>query len=342
MGVDLFFAVSGFVIARQLLQTTLRSEATTTPELVASLRAFYRRRAFRLIPNALTLSVSIVVLSAIEPSVFGDLARNLKNALAGLAGIGNWYAVRYPDITTGEIRPLIHMWSLSIEEQFYLVLPPLLLFSRRHAKAVASLFGSVAVMVSIWASTTTQSASTAFFSTWSRVAPIGLGVLLAVAFSNPDTQWRLRKWRGQTPALHLLLSTLFGFAVFVHWSDDSLRSGGFVASAVMCAGIVALSAVGIPSFVGGALRSAPFQLLGERSYALYLWHFPVAYLFLGLGRAPQLILRILLSAALTEISFRLIEQPGRRTLRWPKAHLAPLVMGALSLFLVVAETRSHA
>lgn len=342
VGVDLFFAVSGFVITRQLLGTTGSLHDATFPRISAAFQDFYRRRALRLLPNALTLCATVVTLSALRPSLFGNLTRNVKNALFGLTGLGNWYAIRYPDIALREVRPLIHMWSLSIEEQFYVALPVVMLLGRRHAKSVAAVFGAAAVLVSIWAATTSQTPSAAFFSTWARVAPIGFGVILAVAISNDAARDRLRDWRGHAPLLLMLLTALGGFSLVMRWDSAALRSGGFIATAVICAGIVALSAVGVPSRVGTVLRSTPLQLLGERSYALYLWHFPVAYLFMGLSRMPQMLLRLMLAAVLTEISFRAIERPWRHTTRVARAYIAPAVLGVLALALVVTESRANA
>ena len=337
LGVDLFFAVSGFVIARQLLLTA--SSLGDAPDGVkGALQTFYRRRALRLLPNALVMCGIVVVLSAIRPSVFGSFDRNFENAVAGLAGIGNWYAVRFPDVGVNEVRPLIHTWSLSIEEQFYLVLPVLVLVARRKAKLAALAFGSVAVLSSMWSATTERSATTAFFSTWSRAAPIGLGVLLAVLYAHGSPNAAIARWRGQSPTLMLFLGALFACAALVHWDDPQLRSGGFVLSALVCAGIVGLCAPGTPSVVGSVLRSSVMQGIGARSYAIYLWHFPVAYMFIGLGRIPQLLLRIVLAAALSEASYRLVELPLRRTRRIPKAYFSPVLMGAVALLLFVRES----
>ncbi len=337
LGVDLFFVVSGFVIARQLL--FIASGLGESPKGVKrALQTFYRRRALRLLPNALVMCGSVVVLSAIRPSVFGSFERNFENAVAGLVGIGNWYAIRFPDVGVNEVRPLIHTWSLSIEEQFYLVLPVLLLVARRHAKQAALAFGVIAVIASIWSAAFERSATTAFFSTWSRAAPIGMGVVLAVVYVHGSTDAAISRWRGQSPTLILFLGALFACAALLHWDDPQLRSGGFVLNALVCTGIVGLCAPGTQSVVGSILRSSIVQGIGARSYAIYLWHFPVAYMFIGFGRVPQLLLRIVLAMALTEASYRLVELPLRRTRRIPNAYYSPVLMGAVALFLFVKES----
>jgi peptidoglycan/LPS O-acetylase OafA/YrhL len=336
-GVDLFFAVSGFVITRQLLHAT--SQGTPAGDSLSSkLGNFYRRRALRLLPNAIAVCAFVVLGSILLPSVFGNSSRTFVNALAGLAGVGNWYGIHFPDIGSGEVRPLIHMWSLSIEEQFYLVLPLVILPWRNRARTGAAVFGALAVIVSILTAITNVGIQTSFFSTWSRVAPIGLGVIVAVLLSSTKPADWLRPLCKRTVAsiaLPMLLGALTVLALTTHWNEVWLTRGGYVAVGLLCAVIVLLCAFGVHSPIGIVLRSRAAQFIAHRSYALYLWHFPVAFMFATFGRIPQLALRLVFASVLTEVSLRFVERPSRGTNRFAAARFAPIVMVGLSLSLLV-------
>jgi peptidoglycan/LPS O-acetylase OafA/YrhL len=334
-GVDLFFAVSGFVIARQLLHTIHHGDLPTNESLRSKLAKFYRRRSLRLLPNALAVSVFAVVGSLIWPSVFGNSSRTIANALAGLAGIGNWYGIRFPDIGVGEARPLIHMWSLSIEEQFYLVLPLAVLPWRKRGRLAAAVFGSVAILVAIAAAIADVGVHGAFFSTWSRIAPIGMGVLVAVLLSSTNSTRWLQSPPLRTIALFGLLTILGVLALTTHWNETWLTRGGYVGVGLLCALIVLFCALGNESPIGSVLRSKASQFVANRSYAIYLWHFPVAFMFASVGRVPQMLLRLVVTSVLTEVSLRLIERPARSTNRVAIAKYAPVAMVAASASLLV-------
>jgi peptidoglycan/LPS O-acetylase OafA/YrhL len=343
-GVDLFFAVSGFVITRQLLHAN-RPGASSSDSLSSKLANFYRRRALRLLPNAIAMCGFVILGSLVFPSVFGISHRTIANAVAGLAGVGNWYGIRFPDIGSGEVRPLIHMWSLSIEEQFYLALPLAILPWRNRTRIGAAVFGSFAVVISIASAIASVGIQTTFFSTWARIAPIGMGVLVGVLLSStPTVDWLraplLRKVGWAT--LPILLGALTVLTLTTHWNDVWLTRGGYVAVGFLCAIIVLLSAFGVQSPIGAVLRSRAAQFIAYRSYAIYLWHFPVAFMFVSLGRFPQLALRLLVAGALTETSLRLIERPLRGSNRFAAAKFAPIVMVALSVSLLLVWRLNHA
>jgi peptidoglycan/LPS O-acetylase OafA/YrhL len=330
-GVDLFFALSGFVIARQLLHTSQDDGVSANARLLS----FYRRRTLRLLPNALALCVAVVVGSRIFPGQLGDPGRNLRHAIAGIAGLGNWFPLRFPDVSIGEIRPLLHLWSLSIEEQFYLVLAPVLLLYRRRSNDAATLFGIATVIVSIGSAVVGPSPTTAFFSTWSRIAPIGFGVLVAVALSDRSRVVRLERLPGRALILAGLFVALAALSLKTKWNAGWLGRGGFVVTGLGFAAIVTLCSLEDKSRIGRAgsqlLRMRLFQAVGHRSYALYLWHFPLALVFNSISAAPRLLLRVSLTLALSEASFLLIEKPFRNTRRFSSAQFTPFIMVAASI-----------
>lgn len=336
LGVDLFFAISGFVIARQLLAA---SQATTrSTDLLAS---FYRRRAVRLLPAALVLSIGVGVGSLVLGDLLGDFNFTRANAAAGLSGVGNWFSLRNPDTFATQSRPLMHMWSLSIEEQFYLAFPLLILPMRRWISRSAITVGVLAIAAGVVAAVCGQTANEAFFSTTSRIAPIGAGVLAAVLFQSEVFENRVRTWRLRSPLLVALLGGLLVLALTASWDASWLRHGGFVVMAFPFAAIVALCAVPGRALVDRALCNRVSQTVAVRSYSLYLWHFPVAFLFESFSPLPRLLLRLALSVCLSEASLRFVERPTRRFRDARLAQFAPLAMVTSSVALIFFAGLTH-
>jgi peptidoglycan/LPS O-acetylase OafA/YrhL len=331
LGVDLFFAISGYVITRNIIATINDSPP------IEFLRTFYRRRVLRLLPAALVLCVVVVAVAAAADNrrLFGEPSLTAKNALAGLVGIGNWFQLHIPEIAQGESRPLLHMWSLSIEEQFYLALPLLLVAFRRRLVLAVFVVGAATMVVGVGAALLSPSANEAFFSTPSRITPVGAGVLLAGLDHTTSLRQRLREWKFRSPALGALLGLLAVLSIAVDWGAPWLSRGGFAVLSLPFAGIVALAGAGGSDVFARMLRSRAAQFVGARSYSLYLWHFPLAFLFDSYPFAVRLVLRIVLSAVLAEASFRFVENPMRRTKGQLWGRLAPLVPIAMVVGAIV-------
>ncbi len=312
LGVDLFFTISGFVITRGLL--TSASGAVPTGQL---LRAFYRRRIWRLWP-ALSMLLFVVagVAIVVAPSYWEDSSVTLRNTVAAVFASGNWFQVAVPDPADGGFRPLIHMWSLSIEEQFYLVLPLAVLSARRHASRVASGVGAAAIFAALVAAFLSPSARWSFFATPARIAPVGVGVLVAVLLQRTTAAQHARRVPSMLFGLcGLGCAAIFGvLTLFASWEQRWLWRGGYAALAIVYGLLVWSTAQSQDSWWGRLLSIGPLQWLGSRSYSIYLVHFPLAGI---LDRSGQLAPHseraglVVASLLIAELSYRLIESPLR-------------------------------
>ncbi|WP_206447324.1 acyltransferase family protein [Agrococcus sp. KRD186] len=350
VGVDVFFVISGFLITDLLLREHERSGRISFVD-------FYRRRVKRLMPAALLVLMATTVGSALllpQPRAQGAAVDAGFAALFSvnwrLAAVGTDYfeAGRAPS-------PVQHYWSLSVEEQFYIVWPLVLAIvlwaaAARRRKAMLLLAAAVVTAASFaWALHETSAAPTlAYFSTLSRAWELGVGVLVAVAARM--TRRRLPRaiapWVGLIGSVGILASFLV-----------VLPAPGFPAPSallpVLSTAAVIVAGLGADAQydrINVLLTNRPAQLLGEVSYSLYLWHFPIAVL----GAAvlpPDSLLRsvggVLLSVALAWLSFRFVEDPARRTSwrpgvrRWRVRRLALVTVVAAAVVALTATATVH-
>lgn len=334
LGVDLFFAISGFVITRGLLAATGSTDST---RLIA--QRFVARRASRLLPAAGVCFAVTVALTAVRGSEFGSLSRTISHALAALGGFGNWFVVAFPDRPGEIVRPLLHTWSLGVEEQCYLLLPVLLLWRRQASRTAAFACCAGGVIISLIAGQLWPDPVVGFFITPIRLAPVALGVGLAALLdlvSQPgidgarsvyEIPGRVADGIGLTLAL-CVVPALF----FADWTDAWLYRGGFVVVGLVFTAMVAIAAIGGRGLFTRTLDSAPLQLIGARSYSLYLVHFPCAYLFGSFDFWVRTVLRVIFAFVLAEILHRFVEyrflpHGGEPRRGWQFAPAAMIAMG---------------
>jgi peptidoglycan/LPS O-acetylase OafA/YrhL len=315
LGVELFFVVSGFLITSLLLA---ESETRGTIDL----RDFWLRRARRLLP---ALALLLVVVSVAGRFLAPE---NVESTRSGLFGavfyVTNWQLI-LTDVSYFEAigRPPLfqHLWSLAVEEQYYLLWPlavaALFALGGRRAVALASGIGVVASTALMWAIVDPNSPSRVYYGTDTRAAGLLLGGLLAtsmVAVERPRPQRRARLAIEAAGVAGLV--ALVWLMVTTSEFDRSLYHGGFLRFAVLTS--VVILAVTVPGSPLAWLLSARWlQWIGLRSYSLYLWHWPVFQLTrphvdVALSGLPLLALRLGLTVVLAELSFRLVEEPVRR------------------------------
>ena len=324
VGVDVFFVLSGFLITSLLLR-----ELAATGTL--SLANFWARRARRLLPASglvliATLVAGRVLLDGLSQA---DLARDAVAACLFVANIR--FTIIGTDYLTSQLAPspLLHFWSLAVEEQFYFVWPGTLLVLVRFLRLGRRGLGLV--IAAMWVASlaacvalTTGSQPWAFFMLPTRAWELLTGASLAVfGTSIVRTSPRLRAALGWAGLVAIALAaTMFDAAsAFPGWlALIPVVGTGFV--------IVAGSAARGPAAL---LRLRPLQWLGARSYALYLWHFPILILAdrkwgpLPAGTRLALLLGAVLMAA---ISHRVVENPVRHSRALAAVPVRSLVMGA--------------
>ena len=305
-GVDLFFAISGFVIARALLPALARCR--TWSEKRAVIGGFWIRRAARLWPSA-WLWLGIILLASIAFNRGGFFLPVQANIWATICGIFNVANFRATDaFMRFDYGASFAWWSLSLEEQFYLLLPLAAVVTGRFLPAV--LLAEVAAQLPY-----VRGIGSMFF----RTDAIALGVLLAMA---PASIWRpaslaIRKLPPKlmmVPVLCLLAA--LGVLGTEAWTFFRFRVG---AIALISTALVFLAAQDSGLLIGsGALRRG-LAWVGARSYALYLIHIPaifaareIWYRLGGAGDYVQLLTAAPLMLVLAEANFRWVEQPCRR------------------------------
>jgi len=312
LGVSTFFTLSGFLITSLLLASS-RSDR--------GLADFWARRARRLLPAAV---VCVVGVAALAPVLASDAQlRSLRwDALASLLGVANWRFVvddvSYADLFSAP-SPLLHFWSLAIEQQLYVVVPLVVaLVSRR---ALPWVLGA-GVAGSVVASAVTSEA-TAYFSTLARAGELLVGALLAVVGVR-----RVPSWAG-IGAL-VVLGALWAT---VAQGSDWLYAGGFVAHAALSA-VVVVAATADGGVVRALLSWPPLRALGRVSYGVYLFHWPV---FVWLDQ--PVVVEVAVALAIAVASYVLVEEPVRRRRVSIPAVAAPAAL-AVAAGVVVAATLS--
>jgi peptidoglycan/LPS O-acetylase OafA/YrhL len=316
LGVDIFFVISGFLITTLLLRE--RAERGRI-----AFRAFWTRRARRLLP-----ALALVVLAACTTAFFlgGDVLVSIGRQVLGAATFSyNWLAIAsessYFDSTTPEL--FRNLWSLAVEEQFYLVWPfiivLLVLFKRigwRIALISLLALGSIAAMAAL--TLAGADPTRVYYGTDTHSFGLSIGALLAVVALN----WSPRRleWRRSTaralPVFGLAaVAGLLALAWFLVEDSVLVFRGGLVLVAVLTA--VAIAGAVVPgSFLGRVLDIPPLRVIGERSYGLYLWHWPVFILISAAWPEldPWLIggSAVAVTAVLASLSYHFVEQPIRR------------------------------
>jgi len=319
LGVEVFFVISGYLIT-SLLLAEMREKGRV------SLTRFWTRRARRLLP-ALFVMLAVVVLYGLL--FLPDSVNRLKSDVIGaLSYTRNWWLIISHQSYVAEAgRPALlkHLWSLAIEEQFYLIWPPLLLLGLRNIgrrRLLQVMIATALASTVLMAIVANGSINAAYYSTYTRLSGLVLGS--AMAFFFAPYKIRGRPGRGVRGALDL--AGLAGMFVllwsFHHFSFPGTTSsgldvfrGGFLL--VDLATLLVIAAVVHPaSDAGPILGIRPLRWVGLRSYGIYLWHYPIFCvtrpgLDVPIHGWQLLTLRLVLTLGAAELSYRYVETPIR-------------------------------
>lgn len=330
LGVSLFFTLSGYLITHLILAEHARSGRV-------DLRAFWGRRLRRLMPGALVVIVSVAV-AALAFDKFPSL--RLRGDLAAALGYAaNWRfmsaSTSYADLFRSTPSPVLHFWSLAIEEQFYFVYPLVLvgLIALRRRAAVAA--GLVTLLVcSVVSGLVWNAPNIVYYGTHTRAGELLVGALTALWFPLggwPATQGSRRSRRSTiVPSLVFAVAVVVfaGSVATVETSDSWLYSGGLAAfSLVSVALIVAAQS---PGPVRWILQRRWLVVLGGYSYGLYLFHWPI--FLLVTARTVRVdgwwlnIARLGITGVVTWVSATFIEQPIRRRRLFASGRTSVLVL----------------
>ncbi|AZM56054.1 acyltransferase [Streptomyces sp. WAC 01529] len=341
LGVDLFFVLSGFLITGLLLKEAASGDGRL------DLVAFWGRRARRLLPAlAVMVAGTLILVWAFGPPHLLRFA--LNDTPWVVANLANWHFVadQIGYWNAADTRVFSHLWSIAVEEQFYLVWPLVLWVAARGRGAEARVAlvaavgaaASLAVMVALAASPALATDTTRVYEgTDTRAFSLLLGALMATA---PASRLLARVGERATGRICLLLLCALG----AYWiacdgqNSPSLFRGGLFLHALGAALLIACLARAPASPVGRLLGSAPLRWAGLVSYSLYLWHWPVFVLLdedrLGLSGWPRTAVVIAVSAAAAWLSKVLVEDPVRFRARWAHGRTDAAAVLATGLALV--------
>jgi peptidoglycan/LPS O-acetylase OafA/YrhL len=331
-GVDVFFVISGYLITSIILRDLQEGSFTIVH--------FWQRRIRRIVP-ALALMVAVVLVAGwflMLPADYLRLGQSAVWQVLFAANIFFWRQTGY-FAPNAEEQPLLHTWSLAVEEQFYLVVPValgyLLTFQRFRGRLfLLSVFAAITVVSLSWSAYgVVRYPSAAFYLLPTRAWELALGSLVSLLPRCERGRWKIC---GDVAAAAGLASILFSFFAF---SSDTPFPG--LAALVPCLGTAAFiwgTAVGAAS-LRAAMSLVFVVFVGKISYSLYLWHWPffafATYLAWDPLSLPTRLLLVAGSFIVAVASYRYVEQPFRSRYFLPKSSQMPGLLLASSLVLAV-------
>ena len=312
IGVGVFFVISGYLITSILVA---EREAG-----VFSIARFYERRARRILPALLVVMFVCVPIAwfTMLPSDVSDFTNSVVAVSAFSSNFLFWKTSGYFD-TANELKPLLHTWSLAVEEQYYLLFPVLLVLfwnlGRRRMMALFAVLGVISLVMAQRLSTTQP--ATAFYLLPTRGWELLVGVLTALHFQNkPDTTVAGTKAIPWEELMGVLGFALITYAVFAF--DRQTPFPGVYALIPTVGTALLILFASQRTLVGKLLGCGPLVGIGLISYSAYLWHQPlfafVRYKSVETPDALTLNLLSLLAFAMAYVSWRYVEQPFRRRL----------------------------
>lgn len=319
LGVTVFFVLSGYLITGILI-SEVEEEGTI------DLKNFWLRRIRRLVPAVMSMAVVIIFVSAVVNRVI--FTKGCKDFLASVLGFNNWWQifnkVSYFE-AAGVPSPFTHCWSLAIETQFYLIYPLILLGiyklvkSRGEGRAnrgllfagVTLLLALISVILMIVLFDPQQDASRVYYGTDTRAFSLLFGALLAILWDYRMVPRRL------SASVNMVLGSV-SFAVLlvmtiaINGSSNFWYRGGQFVGTILTV-LVIYTVLGRKTWLSRFLSNPVLKWIGDRSYSIYLWHYPIILLISKGIKASWWItlIEIVLSVVLAELSYRFIETPIR-------------------------------
>ncbi|MDM4761943.1 acyltransferase family protein [Galbitalea sp. SE-J8] len=344
VGVDVFFVISGFLITGHLVR---EADAAGRVDLLA----FWARRIRRLLPSAAIVLIACLGLTiAVVPRSLWE--RTVTQIAASALDVQNWaLASESVDYLAADATPTLvqHFWSLSVEEQFYLAWPVLVLIAcvvgsrRTLGRRLVIAFAVVALAsLALSVALTATDPAVAYVHTGTRAWEFASGGLLALAGGAAGARMPLAAGgaRARPPRALGALGLLAIGAASVLYSGDT-PFPGFAAALPVAGAVLLIATGGGPAPLRALLGSRPFRLVGDASYALYLWHWPLIVVAPYVTRRPLSVIDgiavVALAAALAAATTWGLETVVRRSRPRPRATygVAAVVAGALVVASVV-------
>ncbi|AGK59110.1 acyltransferase 3 [Hyphomicrobium denitrificans 1NES1] len=321
VGVDVFFVLSGFLISH-IIADDLRAGRF-------SIASFYERRIRRIVP-ALVFVGACSTVAAVAVLLPDELKAYAASLLAAALSVSNvWFAnmTGYFD-PAAATQPLLHTWSLGVEEQFYVVFPLLLSLAYRFGQRGVSLLvcGALPVSLAMSIALTPEDPRSAYFLIHTRAWELLMGSVVALGLVRPPRE----TWHRETASALGLL----GIALAVLFFNDKTPFPGY-AALLPCLGAALVIWAGGGTLAARCLSFKPMVFIGLISYSLYLWHWPLivfAKLLLVQPFTPsQQLLLICAATGLSVLTWRFVETPFRRRVRAERTRKMVFAGGGLSL-----------
>lgn len=309
LGVDIFFVISGFVISRSIQSNTDKGKF--------SLVNFWVRRANRLLPALYVVLISVLVFSLVfdPPHITKNIGQAATATVLYIANIFYYFEIDYFNNFHNN-SPLLHTWSLSLEEQFYFLLPLVMLFYKKIRKP---LFIAVIALLSVvsltsWIITSSTDLLAAFYFPWNRFWQLFIGVILGIGVTLKSDK-------------RISILSFVGLVLAIVFSPDEIVAMPFV---MVLTTIMLVFSNTEDLFIHRKL----FMWGGKYSYSIYLWHQPLIYYLLQYPMMENEVLNgvsiFLLSIVFSLGSYHLVENP----LRYGKSYTKFAGLAGVSIFIV--------
>lgn len=329
IGVDIFFVISGFLITTIIAREIKENEFT--------LLKFYERRVRRILPALTVMVVFALLASALlyDSGRFKSFAKSLLATMLFYSNINFWNEAGYFDAPS-LLKPLLHTWSLAVEEQFYIVYPLFMYaihaWARKSEKLILCVVGLASLTLAVY-SVNTGDASSAFYLSHLRAWELLVGGLLALNIFPATTN------KGVNTALGIVGLLMIAIPV-IQYTDRTPFPGLSAAAPVLGTAFIIYSNTSAQSPIGRILSIAPMVFVGQISYSLYLWHWPLfifaEYYIIRPLTGLELSLLLVLIFAVSTLSWRFVETPFRSRRFLSRRQVFAFGFGAMAVVIAAA------
>ena len=329
VGVDIFFVISGYLISRIIFTEVDRNDF--------SFARFYQRRIRRIIPAmfAVLAVTALFFLMIFSPFEFIAFEKSLQAAIFSISNFYFYSTVDY--FNNSSDIPLLHTWSLGVEEQFYFIFPAMVVFAAkvfpRQRVPLLVIFAVASFISSVYLTNVNQPA--AFYFPTSRWWELMVGSLLA-AVNLSGTFW-------DRPKMYLSWVGAVGVMLSLIALNDKMPFPGFLALLPVASSAALIAGAEIPTLPNSVLTSAAARWFGKISYSLYLIHWPVISLlwcFTAVGNRKAAVLAVVLSVVLAWLSWKYVEAPFRKKSATSSMKMFLVFAAACISMLVVAKVEA--
>lgn len=328
VGVDVFFVISGYLITTILFREIEANEF--------SILKFYERRIRRIYPALYTTLLFILIAAyyLYTPQNFAQTGKSSAATVGFISNILFWSESGYFDAPS-TLKPLLHTWSLAVEEQFYIVFPLLIFlimrFARRWLRSILAGIALISFLLSLFVMR--LDAPAAFYFTHLRAWELLMGGLLALHILPTQKN-------GNTSHLLSFIGIILIIGSMVTYTESTSFPGMSAILPTLGSVLIIYSGMGGESMIGKALSWSPLVFIGKISYSLYLWHWPIIilgrYYLIKNPSSLQMSSLVLVSFVVSAFSWLVVEKPFRSRSFLPKPKIFAFAGGVMAITLAVS------